>query len=736
MFFQRISHRWHFGHAHDDVTPRSSPAQFSLERYAVALICVVVACALRFVSEPFLDGELPYAYFAPAAMLAAWYGRFLPGLFALIVGMFLGYYFFVPPFNHLGPLKGFELPRLMSTAGPALLSIWIIELLHRSKLRVDIAMQRSHENAQRLQQEIRDRQRAENDLRFAHDLTLAISGTDNFHQALGKALQKICDFTGWSIGHAWIPSTNNSHAELCPQVCASHPGLARFRDASERTLFSPGVGIVGKVWQTKQPLWIRDVREAPEFIRAPVARELGIQSALFFPIVAGGKVIAILEFFAVEMRTQDEALVQLVSGVANQLANLVERKQAEDLLRESERRLKEAQALAHIGNWEWNIRRNQLIWSDELYKLFGVDPRDFKGSYGDFLERVHPDDRDYVQELVRGAIRTGKPILFEHRSIRPDGALRHIQCHGAPVRDEDGTVITLLGTAQDITEQKEMTLALAAARRQLEDYASSLEQMVGTRTAELEKSVKQLETFCYTIAHDLRAPLRSMEGFSRAILEDYAPQMDETGREYARRVMAGSKRMDQLIQDLLAYGRLTHATFPMTSVVLDELVPQIVNRFEAEMKAKGAEVEVIHPLPEVWSNALVLEQVITNILGNAIKFVAPGVQPRVRIWAEETPKAIRLSIEDNGIGIKQEHQDRIFRVFEKLHSTDEYEGTGIGLAIVNKGVERLGGRIGLHSTVGKGSRFWIELPKHSRKKGRAQGEKAQATVSTKSISAV
>jgi len=256
-------------------------------------------------------------------------------------------------------------------------------------------------------------------------------------------------------------------------------------------------------------------------------------------------------------------------------------------------------------------------------------------------------------------------------------------------------------------EVTEANGALEAVQVKLRSHAQDLEQKVAERTAALEMSVKSLEQFCYTIAHDLRAPLRAMSGFTTTLLDDFGKLLPKAGQEYARRIAGAAERMDHLIRDLLAYGRINSAELP-----LRETDPaRIVQDFVSSPERKQSSIRIDGSLPRVRANPTVLEQVLKNLLSNAVKFVAPGQCPEIRVFAQEpNPGRARICVQDNGIGIDPHYHDRIFRVFERL-SAAGYPGTGIGLAIVQKGVERMGGCVGVESSPGKGSCFWIELRK-------------------------
>jgi PAS domain S-box-containing protein len=250
----------------------------------------------------------------------------------------------------------------------------------------------------------------------------------------------------------------------------------------------------------------------------------------------------------------------------------------------------------------------------------------------------------------------------------------------------------------------------------LQDLNEHLEQRVQERTSELEEITKELDAFASTVAHDLRAPLRVMKAFSEILVEDYSGRtLDTVGEEYARKIDRASDRMAGLVDDLLAYSRLSRQDVPIHEVELETEVSGVVSDMGDELRAADAEVAVERPLPRVWANEGLLAQVLANLVSNAVKFRAAGRPARVRIRAVSEGDEVVLWVEDNGIGIAREHFDRIFKVFERLHSQEAYPGSGLGLAIARRSIERMGGSIGVESEPGHGSRFWIRFrsaPEH------------------------
>lgn len=262
-----------------------------------------------------------------------------------------------------------------------------------------------------------------------------------------------------------------------------------------------------------------------------------------------------------------------------------------------------------------------------------------------------------------------------------------------------GIVVALLEVTQ-----------IKAAQRELIEANQLLEQRVEERTAQIAEANAELRAFAHTIAHDLRAPLRNVEGFATALLEDEAERMSEDGRLFAGRIVAAVVRMDRLITDLLAYSRLSRAELRLERVDLGTVVKTVLRDLEAQLGESGARVDIAWPLPAVRGNATILVQVIANLVSNAAKFVDKGVVPYITASGTRDGTVARLLIGDNGIGIAPEHREHVFGVFERLHGHERYPGTGIGLAIVKKGLERMGGSVRILDREGGGTIFELTLP--------------------------
>ncbi len=286
-----------------------------------------------------------------------------------------------------------------------------------------------------------------------------------------------------------------------------------------------------------------------------------------------------------------------------------------------------------------------------------------------------------VADVLENA--TSFSILIEHKA--PYIGTRKLQVDIRKIYRPGNHTTTVLCLLNDITEQTRMEEAL---------------REVNT----------QLTSFAYSVAHDLRAPLRAMQGFSQALVEDFGHLLPKEGKEYTDRIIAASSRMDRLIRDLLDYSRLSRDEVALAPVNLNDVFQEVRSQCLRECPVEGADILLPDNLPSVMGARSILLQIFTNLVSNALKFVPKGSIPQVKIKSELHNRMIRIWVEDNGIGIPVAHLERIFGVFERLHGVDQYPGTGIGLAIVRKGAERLGGKAGVLSELGKGSRFWVEIP--------------------------
>lgn len=378
----------------------------------------------------------------------------------------------------------------------------------------------------------------------------------------------------------------------------------------------------------------------------------------------------------------------------------------------TERNARERALAESEANYRYTIELNpQIPWKaspqgevygfSERWLALTGQSRDSAG--GGWWQAIFEQDLPRLTRTWAQAVASGEAYDAEHRIRTADGQVRWMRSRANPRRDAQGAIVAWYGLTEDIHARKESELAVIAANE-------SLEQRIEERTARIAEANAELRAFAHTVAHDLRAPLRNIEGFATALLEDEAPRMSEDGQLFAGRIVAAVTRMDRLITDLLAYSRLSRTELGLDLVDTNTVMKTMLRDLEAQIRGSGARIAVAPALPAVRANQAVLVQIVDNLVSNAIKFVAPGVVPEVAIHGAPDGATVRLSIEDNGIGIAPEHREHVFGVFERLHGQEQYPGTGIGLAIVRKGLERMGGAVRILGREHGGTRFELTLP--------------------------
>lgn len=370
--------------------------------------------------------------------------------------------------------------------------------------------------------------------------------------------------------------------------------------------------------------------------------------------------------------------------------DITERRQAEEALRRREADLREAQRIAHVGNWTWDAATQKVSWSEEVYRVLGRDPSQPPLSIDDSMRMFTPESWTRVGETTVKAIRDRTPFQIDLEVIRPDGSHGWLTTFGEPDYDADGRFLGLRGTMQDITERKRAQEELAQQAR------------------DLARSNADLEQFAYVASHDLKEPLRAVSGCVRLLQRRYEGKLDERADQYITLAVDGTVRMSALIDGLLAYARVASRGAEFHIVDCNEALETAIQNLSTAIQETGAVISV-GPLPAVEGDTAQLASLFQNLIGNALKF-RKEVAPQIAIAAECHGERWRFSVRDNGIGIEPQYFERIFGVFQQLHTRREFPGTGIGLAISKKIVERHGGTMWVDSTPGAGTTFYFTLP--------------------------
>jgi PAS domain S-box-containing protein len=454
-------------------------------------------------------------------------------------------------------------------------------------------------------------------------------------------------------------------------------------------------------------------KEGPTTVRFGDTSRVSM-SLMFAPLRIENRNIGVLSVQSYRTNAFKRADLEILQGLADHVAGALARLQAETALKESQDMFREiSQRLSyHVDNSplavvEWGANMRLIRWSGAAERVFGWKAEEVLGKRMEDLRWVYVEDVPKVNKLAV-QLRTGEvPRSFSaNRNYRKDGAVIYCEWYNSALIGENGKLRSILSLVLDVTERQLAETKLREAQAELQAHAGKLEETVARRTANLQETIAELQHISYALIHDMRAPLRAMIGFAEVITEECQKAGAPRILEFCQRIQTAARRLDVLIQDALNYSSAVLDDWPVHAIDPRRLLTELIDSYPDLQTWKG-EIRIENPLPRVMGNEAALTQCFSSLLRNAVKFVEPGTAPKVLVWAEKTGDRIRIWVEDKGIGIPVFAQKRIFDMFQR--ATHEYDGTGVGLAIVRKVAQRMGGSVGVESDEGKGSRFWVEL---------------------------
>jgi PAS domain S-box-containing protein len=466
----------------------------------------------------------------------------------------------------------------------------------------------------------------------------------------------------------------------------------------------PRAGSCGTAAYRKEPVIVDDIATDPLWADyRDVALAHDLRACWSTPIFDADR--QVLGTFALYFRTpgrpRDEHrhLIDISTHIA---AIAIVQAREREAIRRREAQLAEAQRIAHLGSYDWNVQADKVYRSEELCRIFGVTTDEFTPTFEGYLERVHPEDRAATRRRIEEALRDRVPFDFEERIVRPDGAIRQLRSRGSWSFDESGNLVTLVGTCQDITDQKLTEERL----RRTEREASERQKVAELLAAKNE----ELKAFAYTVSHDLKAPLRAIAGYARELEQNQRAGLADRPLWCLRQIGRAAHNLERLIEELLEYSRLDMQAPIDGTVRLQDVVDAILRDRSTLIRSQGALVNVRLSTAPVRTWERGLSQVLTNLIDNALKYSREASPPRIQIESETRPGNVTITVADNGIGFDMKHHERIFGLFTRLVSPETFEGTGAGLAIAKKLVDKMGGRIWAESAPGRGATFFVDLP--------------------------
>ena len=416
------------------------------------------------------------------------------------------------------------------------------------------------------------------------------------------------------------------------------------------------------------------------------------------------------------MKSSDEWAVATMSNAqceshsnCNEHDDALGRERAEEALRLSVERFDLAVRGSANGLWDWDIGTDKMWFSPRFKELIGCTEKNFQETFGFWEKSLHPDDREPTLRALQAHLDSERPFDVQYRLRTQHAGYRWFCARGTALRDHHGHAIRMAGSIQDITERKRIEQEILILNNSLENRVLERTKELQRRTRELEAKNAELDQFTYVASHDLQEPLRKLVSFSQLLEQDMEGELNPRAKQDLFYITDAARRMQRLVQDLLAYSRFGRSSMKWEFISLEGCVTCVLDMLAGRIESTHAKI-TRDQLPSVYGDATMLTQLYQNLIGNALKFVHRGETPVIHISARLADDRWTFGVRDNGIGIEREYLQQIFAPFQRLHGPGEYEGTGIGLAICQKSVERHGGRIWVESELGAGAHFKFTLP--------------------------
>jgi PAS domain S-box-containing protein len=542
--------------------------------------------------------------------------------------------------------------------------------------------------------------RAADRLRLEHAVAGLLASTDKVSDGLRGTIRAVCEAEGWDCGRYFAVDAREGVLRYSDGWGTDDPVVARFLERSHGMLMRPAEGLAGEVWQTGWPLWVADVGADARVYARALLREYGAHAALVLPVLAGTRIVGVIAFSCRGVREPDARLAKALGVICSQLGQFLQRKSAEQALRESEQRFRSLTELSSDYYWEQDEQYRFVKRLGAGLQAPGFPEEDVTGKTHWELDSPNMSAEDWARHRADlEARREFRDLVLARRGA--DGELHYYSISGQPLFDLAGRFRGYRGVAKEVSDRMR-------AEEMVRRTNDSLEQSVRARTAELEYANHELESYNYSISHDLRQPLSAIAGFADMLVDQLDEQAGALAKACAHEIEANAERMDQMIESLRRLADSVRGTLCVTQVDVAALVKCVLHDLSASAPFK-ADIR-IGELPRVEGDPVLLRQVWANLIGNALKYSRNNAAPVVEIRGERREGGVEYTVRDNGVGFDMRDAARLFSTFQRLPSAAAFEGHGIGLAIVQRVVRRHGGTITAEAAPGKGATFRLTLP--------------------------
>jgi len=538
-------------------------------------------------------------------------------------------------------------------------------------------------------------------LRLLNDIILVTNKSTNLSDALQYAIDKVCQYNKWNIGHCYlkngkgITSTRIWKEDLPDKYIL-------LRNISEDPNFELVEETQGQITRTHKTISVlfKDLK-ANGHDRIKTILSLGIRTGIWIPILKQEELVGLLEFFKTDEEILDDDILECMNNIGLELGRLYEQLEYIEKIRNSETLLKEAQHIAKLGSWEWDVKKDILVWSSELYSIYELDEKTFIPTYEGFMKYIHPDDVEYVNSIIDNALRSKEKFSFYHRIITPTGKIKISKSQGEVFTDENGEVVRMFGTGLDITEIREAENKIRISE---EELRKTNEKLIETQNELIHnEKLAALGRFSSGVAHEIRNPLANIMSLSQMILKT---ELNEKNQKRLKYILTNSEIANNIIKSLLNFASPAELTFTNNNLI--EILDNIIESIEARCNEKNIFInkDIPKELPYLYCDRLKLENAFMNFVSNSIDSMPEGGKLSIKVRQDSLKKEIKIDISDTGVGIPPENIDKILEPF----FTTKDEGIGLGMGLAYQTIKQHSGLFHIQSIEDKGTHIEIKLP--------------------------